>query len=93
MTPPSGSDPADKPSPPRNRSERLLPQFTIGGMLLVTFVFCVIASAGYYLARTLQGGQNARLAFTLFTLAAPVVLVVFVSIAYSLLRPRRRRSR
>ncbi|MFO0903399.1 MAG: hypothetical protein U0939_10385 [Pirellulales bacterium] len=60
-------------------------------MLLVTFVFCVIASAGYYLARTLQGGQNARLAFTLFTLAAPVVLVVVVSIFYSLLRPRRRR--
>ncbi len=57
-------------------------------MLLVTFVFCCIASGGYYLARSLQGSQDSRLAFTLFTLASPVIVMVLVSLAYSLSRRR-----
>ncbi|MFO0818566.1 MAG: hypothetical protein U1A77_11530 [Pirellulales bacterium] len=78
--------PAVRPSVPS-----LMPRFSLGGMMLVTFVFCCIASGGYYLARSLQGGQNSRLAFTLFTLASPVVIMVLVSLVYHLARGGRRR--
>lgn len=86
-----GGDASPKPPTARPPTPSLMPRFSLGGMMLVTFVFCCIASAGYYLARSLQGGQNARLAFTLFTLASPVVIMVLVSLAYHLTRSGRRR--
>ena len=81
----SGAKPSRRPNRP---SPSLVPRFTLTGLLLVMFVCCCIASGGYYLARSLRDFENSRLAFTLFTLASPVVVMVVVSFLYHLTRRR-----
>jgi hypothetical protein len=50
-------------------------------MLMVMFVFSVMATAGSYLVRSLsQGGRPAHLVFIMFTLSAPTLMMVVVSI-------------
>lgn len=56
------------------------PRFGIGGLLLVTFVFSVMGSAGYYFVQAIRGGRSAQFGFILFTLASPLLLVVLVSL-------------
>jgi len=65
-----------RPPAPRRR-----PQFTISSLLLLMVVCSVTAAAGSYLVRSLQrpAGAN-RLIFVLFTLLAPVVLMIAVSL-------------
>jgi len=64
-------------TPPRRRR----PQFSIGGLLMLMVVCGVMAAAGSYLVRSLQQPAGAaRLVFILFTLIAPVVLLVTVSL-------------
>ena len=72
----SETDTPSKPEVPRRRM-----QFGVGSLLLVTVVCSVMAAAGYYFVRSLQksGGAN-RLIFILFTLVAPIVLVIVVSL-------------
>ena len=69
------------------------PRFGIGSLLLVMFIFSAMGSATFYLARGLEGSRGFQLAFILFTLAAPVMLVVVVSllrVVYDWLNARRR---
>ena len=56
------------------------PRFGFGSLLLVMFIFSVMGSAGYYLARGLEGHRGFQLAFVLFTLSAPLLLAVVVSL-------------
>lgn len=65
-----------QPPSPRRR-----PQFTIRGLLMLMVVCSVTAAAGSYLVRSLQRPVGAnRLTFILFTLLAPVVLMIAVSL-------------
>jgi Na+/melibiose symporter-like transporter len=64
------------------------PRFGIGTMLLLMLIVCVVGAAASYFVRALQGGRSAQLAFILFTLAAPLLLVVIVSLAQLLFRRR-----
>jgi hypothetical protein len=82
----------DKPTNaewPRRR-----PQFSIGGLLMLMVVCSVMAAAGSYLVRSLQRpGGSSRLVFVLFTLVAPIVLMIAVSlIRQATLWLNRRRS-
>lgn len=69
------------------------PRFTLKALFLVTFVCCAIGTAAAYLVRSTHGGGRIdRFSFILFTLAAPALLLVAVSIAAQLfVRPRRRK--
>lgn len=58
-------------------------------MLLLMLVVSVMATAGYYLALALRGGRPFQLAFVLFTLAAPLVVMVVVSIVRAILDWKR----
>jgi hypothetical protein len=62
------------------------------GLLMVMLVFCVMAAAGSYLVRSLQpGGRSGRLVFILFTVAAPMLLTVVVSLIWQILAWLNRR--
>lgn len=64
-----------------NVPEPWRPRFTISTLLMVMSVFCVMAAAGSYLVRSLSGRRGAGvLVFILFTLAAPMLLMVLISI-------------
>ncbi len=66
------------------------PQFGVGGLMLVMLVCCVMAATGYYLVQSLGGGRQTRTVFILFTLVAPLILVVAVSMLRGIwLRLRR----
>lgn len=57
------------------------PRFSIHTMLMVTFVFSVMATAGSYMVRSLsQGGRPAHLVFIMFTLSAPTLMMIVVSL-------------
>jgi hypothetical protein len=57
------------------------PRFSINTMLMVTFVFSVMATAGSYLVRSVsQGGRPAHLIFIMFTLSAPTLMMIVVSV-------------
>lgn len=72
------TQPSPQPQPPAPR-QRL--QFSIGGLLMLMVVCSVMATAGSYLVRSLQQGTGAsRLVFILFTLVAPIVLLILVSL-------------
>lgn len=61
------------------------PRFGIRSMLLMMVVFSVMAAAGSYLLRAIDLGQReAQLGFILFTLTAPVILVVLLSLLQNL---------
>ena len=75
----------DEPGP---SSRPWQPRFGIGTMLLLMLIVSVVGAAASYFVRAMQGGRSAQLAFVLFTLAAPLLLVVVVSIAQSLFRRR-----
>lgn len=55
------------------------PRFGLAGLLMVMFVCSVMAACGYYFTQYLRGGRQSQLAFILFTLAAPVLLMVVIS--------------
>lgn len=61
------------------------PRFGIGALLLVMVVCSVTAAAASYLVRSLQAeGHTSRMPFILFTLVAPVALLVVVSLVRQL---------
>ena len=73
------------------------PRFGIGTMLLFMVVISVTAAAGSYLVRSLRAeegqGDVTRMVFVLFTLIAPVALVVLISGCYGIIRWSSRRRR
>jgi magnesium-transporting ATPase (P-type) len=70
----------DTPTNPETPRRRRV-QFGVGSLLMVMLVCSVTAAAGSYFVRSLQkpGGAN-RLIFILFTLVAPIVLMIVVSL-------------
>ena len=67
------------------------PRFGMGTILLLMLVVCVMAAAASYFVRyigAVRGGREFQLLFILFTLAAPLLLVVIVSLFQSLFRRR-----
>lgn len=73
----TGTQTPTAPETPRRRRV----QFGVGSLLMVMVVCSVTAAAGYYFVRSLQkpAGPN-RLIFILFTLVAPIVLMIVVSL-------------
>ena len=71
------------------------PRYSIASLLLTMLVVAVSAAAGGYLVRAVGEGQRRyQLVFLLMTLAAPMLLVVLVSLVRSLvMQPRIMRSR
>ena len=85
MGPPQKQPDPEVPQPWR-------PRFGIRTMLLVMLVACVTASSGFYLVRSLdERGRSAHLVFLLFTLAAPMLLVVVLSAIRRIAVRRKRR--
>ncbi len=79
----SGDDPE-----PGNSS-----RFSIAGFLLLMFIGCVMATAGYYVVRgisaqdlefagltTGDASSSGRFVFILFTLSAPILLMIVFSL-------------
>ena len=77
------------PMPPPRRNPKVpaawQPRFGIRGMLLTMIVVSVMGTGGYYLMMSFQGGRAFQLAFILFTIAAPLLVMVAVSIIRALL--------
>ena len=64
------------------------PRFSMRAMLLLMLVVSVSAAGASYLVQAADGGRASKLAFILFTLAAPLLLVVLVSLVRALVRRR-----
>jgi len=56
------------------------PKFGMAGLLMVMFVLSYMAACGYYFMQFLRGGRQSQLAFLLFTLASPMLLMIVISI-------------
>ncbi|MGE0758137.1 MAG: hypothetical protein AB7O38_14000 [Pirellulaceae bacterium] len=65
------------------------PRFGLRGILLLMVVVSVMGAAGNYLVRALHGGRSFQLGFILFTLAAPLLVMVLVSLLQAILYRRR----
>jgi Na+/melibiose symporter-like transporter len=68
------------------------PKFGMGCMLMVMFVFSYMGACGYYFMQYQRGGRQSQLAFLLFTLASPMILMVVVSVFVSIQRSRRKKK-
>jgi hypothetical protein len=62
-------------------------------MMLVMLVFCVMGAAGSYLVRALRQGTSLKAVFLIFTLAAPMLLVVALSLGRQFLQLLTKRGR
>ena len=82
------SDPLEyKEPPPPPRPWQ--PRFGISTMLLTMLIVSIVGVAASHYVRALQqDGRTAQLMFIVFTLAAPLLLVVAVSSARALFRRR-----
>jgi hypothetical protein len=66
------------------------PRFGLGGLLLFMLVVSVMGAATYYGAQALRGRDEFQATFILFTLIAPLLLVVVLSTIHAILVRRRR---
>lgn len=71
------------------------PRFTLGGMFLVSFLLACIFAGGHYAYQAVRGGTGSRLVLILAILAGPMLIMMVVSLMYSLThrRPGRRRGK
>jgi hypothetical protein len=83
--------PTESLKPVTTTSRPWQPRFSIRALLLLMLVASGMSSAGYYFVQMLRGGRNHQLAFILFTVASPLLLLVGASIAVALLRRSGRR--
>ena len=67
------------------RPRRWRARFGLGFLMLVMLVFCVMAAALHYLAQALYSGASLTAVFIIFTLAAPALLLVAVSVGRKLI--------
>jgi uncharacterized membrane protein YeaQ/YmgE (transglycosylase-associated protein family) len=82
------------PRKPLNSHNRVLnmkqPRYTITLIMFITLIGCAAASATHYLVRGLSNGdRRSQLVFLLFAVAGPMLLMVIVSVARSLIDRRR----
>ena len=82
---------ASEPSTPSTPARPWQPRFGILGLLLLMLVVSVMAAGGYYFVQTLRGSRSYQLAFILFTIASPLLLLVVVSVAVAISRRTNRR--
>jgi hypothetical protein len=61
------------------------PRFGIGGLLLLTIVFAVMGAATRQFVLAVQRGSSPRAVFVIFTLAAPMIVVVTIGAIHRLL--------
>ncbi len=66
-------------------------RFSVASLFAAMFLASVVAAGASYYVRFLRGNESAKFAFTLFTLASPVLLMIVVSLAASFLPQRKRR--
>ena len=83
----------ESPATPTPETRPWQPRFGILGLLLLTLVASVMAAGGNYLVQMLRGGRTNHLAFVLFTITSPLLLLVFVSTLMAVLRKSGRRRR
>ena len=69
------------------------PRFGLATMLMVMLVFCLMAAAGNYLRQAVLGGTSVVAFFVIFTLVAPILLLVMVSGIIQVLNWMKRKSR
>jgi hypothetical protein len=62
-------------------------------VLLLVLVVGVMAAGGNYLVQALRGGRPFQLVFILFTLAAPLLVMVIVSVLVAVFHRQRKRPR
>lgn len=74
-------DPSES-TPPR---QPFMPRFGIAEMMLTVMILCVMGAAGGYLRNAVEN-NNGRAVFVIFTLAAPIALVLVLSMYLSLKR-------
>lgn len=55
-------------------------RFSIGTIMLITVVFGVMAAAGRQFVRAVHQGTSPRALFVIFTLAAPMIVLVVLSL-------------
>lgn len=91
VDPHSDSLPGALPDANRSPQTPWQPRFSLQSMFLIMFVLCCVAAGGHYLVKSLKGGVAWRLAFVLFTLASPMLIMVVLSIIRSLFEPAKRR--
>jgi hypothetical protein len=77
-------------SPQPSAKPPWLPRFGLAELMLSMLIFCVMGAAGSYLMRVREG--NGRAVFVIFTLAAPIALVLVLSTYRGLRRWLARRS-
>lgn len=84
---------AHQEPPDTEQREPWQPRFSIGTMLLVMAVCSVMFTSASYLVKAIRGDRNSQFAFILFTLVAPILLMMLVSGLLHLARWRRRPRR
>lgn len=76
-------------------SNRPRPRFTFGiwSMLLITFASAVTAAVGSYYVKALRADTSPKAVFIIFAIAAPMLMVVFVSVSYQISRLLKERKK
>ena len=69
-----------------------MPRFSLAKLMLLFTIFCASGAALSYLGQGLRSPQTTDMRFVLFSLIAPSVLLVVVSLLVSLLVAWKRRS-
>ena len=67
------------------------PRYGLAGLLLFMLVCSVMAASVYYYVQSLDGQRQFQTAFILFTLVAPLFLMVVLSLVRAVWTWRRRR--
>ena len=67
------------------------PRFGMGSIMLVMLVCSVIAASASYMVRGVRGGGPSHLIFLLFTIAAPPLLLLTVSLLRQLITRMNRK--
>lgn len=87
--------PASQPPPPNALPVKRgrWPQFSIFGLMVLTFVASIGFSQLYYLARATQGDKSAAPVAILMAVALPMLLMTVLSLGYQLKKWLQRRRR
>lgn len=75
------TEPVAKPKPRRPRL-----QFSLLGLMVMTFVLAAAAAPGYYMFRGSRSLPEARLVGMLMVLAGPLLVMTLISVLLSLTR-------
>ncbi len=84
---------AFKKKPHPNVPRPWQPRFGLGTMFMIMLIACVMAAAGFYLVKALRGGASFGAISIVMAMAAPPLLMVFVSLLRSLIQTMNDRKR